>query len=226
MREYFARQIALWGEESQKSLQNRSVAIIGCGGLGSSLALALGASGIGKIYLIDFDEVSAHNIHRQITFRIEDEGKAKAQVNRCVIESRCPYVEVEAFCEDFDSFAKRGIEVDLLLDATDNLPTRAKIDAYAKERKIPWIYASVEEFRGQVCFMDQASFEAFKITDRKPGGIAAPIVMLVASFEANLALRYLVGLPIVKDRLYFLYFDSEGDFRIDKFSMPKADDAV
>ena len=220
MKEYFKRQIQLWGEEAQESLQEKSVAIIGSGGLGSSLALALGASGIGKLYLVDFDEVSVHNIHRQVTFRIEDAGKNKAEVNRCVIESRCPYVEVESFAEDFDTFAKRGIEVDLILDATDNLPTRAKIDAYAKATKTPWIYASVEEFQGQVCFMERASFEAFRITDRTPGGIAAPIVMLVASFEANLALRYLVGLPIQKDTLHYLFFDEAGEFVVQKFAMP------
>ncbi|SMC09983.1 HesA/MoeB/ThiF family protein [Nitratiruptor tergarcus] len=226
MREYFKRQIQLWGEQKQFALQSKSIAIVGCGGLGSSLALALGASGIGKIYLVDFDEVSVHNIHRQITFKVEDDGKPKAEVNRCVIEGRCPYVEVESFVEGFEEFAKRNIKVDLILDATDNLPIRAKIDAYAKKSKTPWIYASVEEFQGQVCFMEKASFQAFKITERIPGGIAAPIVMMVASFEANLALRYLAGLPIKKDRLYFLYFDEEGEFQVNRFAMPKDTDAV
>ncbi len=221
MREYFNRQIKLWGEEKQEALQRKSVAIIGCGGLGSSLALALGSSGIGKIVLVDFDEVSVSNIHRQVTFKVADAGKMKAQINRCVIEERCPYVEVEAYCEDFDTFKKRGIEVDLLLDATDNLPTRAKIDEYAKKMGIPWIYASVEAFNGQVCFMHEASFKAFKVTDRKPAGIAAPIVMLIAAFEANLALRYLVDLPVKKDLLYYLYFDSEGQMHIERFNMPK-----
>ena len=221
MREFFKRQIQLWGEERQRTLQHKSIAIVGCGGLGSSLALALGASGIGKIYLIDFDEVSVHNIHRQITFKVEDEGKSKAQVNKCVIEGRCPYVEVEAFVEGFEEFTKRGITPDLILDATDNLPIRVKIDEYAKSIGKPWIYASVEEFHAQICFMEKASFKAFKVSDRKPGGIAAPIVMFAASFEANLALRYLVGLPIKKDLLYYLSFDSEGDFNVMKLAMPK-----
>ena len=221
MMDYFARQIKLWGEEKQKLLLTKSVAIIGCGGLGSSLALALGATGIGKIYLVDFDHVSVHNIHRQITFKVQDEGKKKSEVNRCVIEDRCPYVEVESFVESFDEFAKRDIQVDLILDATDNLPVRAKIDEYAKSKNTPWIYASVEEFNGQVCFMEKASFKAFKITDRKPGGIAAPIVMQIASLEANLALRYLAELPIKKDLLYYLYFNGEGEFVMQKFAMPK-----
>jgi molybdopterin/thiamine biosynthesis adenylyltransferase len=221
MKEFFKRQIQLWGEEPQKALQRKSVAIIGCGGLGSSLALALGASGIGKIYLVDFDEVSLHNIHRQITFKVEDEGKSKAEVNKCVIEGRCPYVEVEAFVESFEEFVKRGIVPDLILDATDNLPVRVKIDEYAKKIGRPWIYASVEEFHAQVCFMEKAGFKAFKVSDRTPGGIAAPIVMLAAGFEANLALRYLAGLPVKKDFLYYLSFNEEGDFSVMKFAMPK-----
>ncbi|BCD60585.1 MULTISPECIES: ThiF family adenylyltransferase [unclassified Nitratiruptor] len=220
MMDYFARQVKLWGEERQKLLQKKSVAIIGCGGLGSSLALALGATGIGKIYLVDFDHVSVHNIHRQITFKVQDEGKNKAEVNACVIEDRCPYVEVESFVESFDEFAKRDIQVDLILDATDNLPVRAKIDEYAKATHTPWVYASVEEFHGQVCFMDKTSFTTFTITDRKPGGIAAPIVMHVASLEANLALRYLAELPVKKDLLYYLFFDEEGEYHVQHFKMP------
>jgi len=65
--EYFKRQIELWGKEVQASLQERSVAIIGAGGLGSSLALAVGSCGIGRIEIVDFDEVEIHNIHRQIS---------------------------------------------------------------------------------------------------------------------------------------------------------------
>ncbi|NPA03387.1 MAG: HesA/MoeB/ThiF family protein [Epsilonproteobacteria bacterium] len=221
MEQFFLRQIQLWGKEKQASLQNKSIAIIGCGGLGTSLALALGASGIGKIYLVDFDEVSLHNIHRQIAFSLKDEGKKKVEVTKEVIESRSPYVEVKSFDETFEKFKKREISVNLLLDATDNLFARAKIDAYAKEMNIPWIYASVEEFQGQVCFMEKASFEAFEVSNHSPAGVIPPLVMLVAAFEASLALRYLVGLPVQKDKLYYLFFDGEGDFTVRSFLMPK-----
>ncbi|MEJ2489400.1 MAG: ThiF family adenylyltransferase, partial [Sulfurovaceae bacterium] len=70
--EYFKRQIELWGAQKQEALQDKSIAIIGAGGLGSSLALALSGSGIGDIDVVDFDRVSLHNIHRQIAFRLED----------------------------------------------------------------------------------------------------------------------------------------------------------
>ncbi|RLA80402.1 MAG: thiamine biosynthesis protein ThiF, partial [Epsilonproteobacteria bacterium] len=75
--QYFNRQIQLWGEGTQASLQSKKIAIIGCGGLGCSLGVALGASGIGQIDLVDFDEVGVHNIHRQIGFKVGDEGRQK-----------------------------------------------------------------------------------------------------------------------------------------------------
>ncbi len=220
MRDYFHRQIQLWGEETQNSLQKKSIAIIGCGGLGSSLALALGGSGIGKIYLVDFDEISTHNIHRQIAFQVGDEGKYKAQVVKDLVKKRNPFVEVVSFVEGFEEFSKRDVRVDLILDATDNLPVRALIDEYAKEHDTSWIYGSVEAFNGQVCFFEKSSFKAFKVMDKKPEGIAAPIVMYIASLQANLALRFLAGLSVKKDLLYYLYFNDEGEIVTQKFKMP------
>jgi molybdopterin/thiamine biosynthesis adenylyltransferase len=220
MRDYFHRQIELWGEARQQSLQKKSIAIIGCGGLGSSLGIALGSSGIGKIYLIDFDKVEMHNIHRQIAFTKEDIGKYKSEVLAHLLKARCDFVETEPFTGDFETFCKEDISLDLIIDATDNLPVRAKIDRYAKEVSTPWIYGSVEAFHGQVCFFEKSDFGTFGISDKKPEGIAAPIVMHIASLQANLALRYLAGLPIRKDLLYYLYFNDEGELISQKFTMP------
>lgn len=217
---YFNRQVMLWGEDTQANLQNKKIAIIGSGGLGSSLGLALGASGIGHIDLVDFDEVSVHNIHRQIAFKVGDEGKKKCEVAAKLIESRCPYVKVTPFDMKFEEFAKEKRTYDLILDATDNLPSRAQIDKFAKEIGSPWIYGSVESFNGQVCFIEKSSFDAFKVMDRKPAGIAAPIVMHIASLQANLALRYLAGESVKKDLLYYLYFNDEGELITQKFKMP------
>ncbi len=217
---YFNRQVMLWGEDVQASLQNRKIVIVGSGGLGSSLAIALGASGIGHIDLVDFDEVSVHNIHRQIAFRVGDEGRLKAEAAAELVESRCPYVKVTPHTVRFEEFAKVPREYDLILDATDNLPSRAQIDRYAKQIETPWIYGSVEAFNGQVCFIDRSSFDAFKIMDRRPAGIAAPIVMHIASLQANLALRYLAGESVKRDLLYYLYFNDEGELITQKFQMP------
>jgi len=224
MMNYFHRQVQLWGEETQKSLQSKRIAVIGSGGLGTSLAFALGASGIGEIHMIDFDTVSLHNIHRQIAFRMGDEGKFKADVTAQLIEQRCPYVKAYSHVCRFGEFAEKNIEVDLIIDATDNLPSRGEINSYAKSKGLPWVYGSVEAFNGQVCFFEEASFnELFKITQKTPEGIAAPIVMHIASLQANLALRYLAGLSVKKDKLYYLFFNGEGELVTQKFALPKSE---
>jgi len=225
MMQYFHRQVQLWGEDTQKLLQTKKIAIIGSGGLGSSLAFALGASGIGEIHMIDFDEVSLHNIHRQIAFKVGDEGKNKALLNAELIEARCPYVKATAHNCDFKAWSEKNIEVDLIIDATDNLPTRGDINTYAKEINMPWLYGSVEAFHGQVCFIQESSFnDAFKIIKKTPAGIAAPIVMHIASLQANLALRYLAGLSVKKDMLYYLFFNEEGEMITQKFNLPKTEE--
>lgn len=220
--EYFNRQIQLWGESTQKSLQNKKIAIIGSGGLGCTLAMALGTSGIGEIHMVDFDTVSSHNIHRQISFTLQDEGKSKAKAVVALIEAKNPFVKALAFDMDFEAFRGLGHRYNLILDATDNLPVRAEIDKHAKQTHTPWIYASVEEFNGQVCFFEASDFQVFNISDHKPGGITAPIVMYIGSLQANLALRYLAGLSVLKDKLYYLYFNEEGELITQKFGMPKA----
>ncbi|MBN2870194.1 MAG: HesA/MoeB/ThiF family protein [Campylobacterales bacterium] len=224
MMHYFHRQVQLWGEETQRALQSKRIAVIGSGGLGSSLAFALGASGIGEIHMVDFDTVSLHNIHRQIAFKTGDEGKNKAEIACALIESRCPYVKATPHSCRFEEFTEKNIEVDLIIDATDNLPTRGMINTYAKSKGLPWVYGSVEAFNGQVCFFENASFnELFKITQKTPAGIAAPIVMHIASLQANLALRYLAGLSVRKDFLYYLFFNDEGELVTQKFALPKSE---
>jgi len=218
--DYFTRQIQLWGETTQHSLGKKKIAVIGAGGLGSTLAMALGTSGIGRVDIVDFDTVSLHNIHRQIAFTLDDEGKNKAKVVSALMQKKNPFLKSSAFEMDFEAFRHLGNCYDLILDGTDNLPVRGEIDQYAKETETPWIYASVEEFHGQVCFFERSGFSAMNISDHKPAGIAAPIVMHIGSLQANFALRYLVGLPVDKDRLYYLHFDAEGALVTQKFGMP------
>jgi len=221
MQNYFKRQIQLWGEETQKILKHKKIAIVGAGGLGSSLTFALGASGLGEIHIIDFDEVSIHNIHRQIAFKMGDEGKNKAKINAQLIEQRSPFTKAFSYTCNFQEWSQKNIEVDLIIDATDNLPTRSEINTYAKEHNLPWVYGSVEAFHGQVCFFENASFnDAFKITQQTPAGIAAPIVMHIASLQANLALRYLANLNVKKDILYYLFFNDKGELVTQKFKLP------
>jgi len=217
--EYFKRQIALWGEDVQNNLSKKKIAIIGCGGLGSTLGITLGSSGIGEIHLVDFDTVSLHNLHRQIAYTIEDDEKYKCEQLSKLLISRYDRIKTETYTESFAEFSTRDLDLDLIIDATDNFATREQIDNYAKEKHTPWVYGTVEGFNGFVCLFDKAPFKVFKITDRKPGGITPPIVSFIASLQANYALRYLADLPIEKDELNYLYFDSCGALQHKKFNM-------
>jgi molybdopterin-synthase adenylyltransferase len=221
--EYFHRQIQLWGKDVQEILKEKKIAIIGSGGLGCSLAIALGSSGIGQLDLVDFDEISIHNIHRQIGFSQGEDGLLKCEVLAKHVKSRNPFVKVVSHEMDFETFSYSNDYYDLIIDATDNLPVREKIDQFAKDQNIPWLYGSVESFHGQVCFFDKASFgSVFNVSDHKPDGIAVPIVMHIASLQANIALRYLAGLEIKKDFLYYCYFDVMGEYHLQKFGLPTA----
>ncbi len=222
MSDFFKRQIQLWGEENQQKLENKSIAIIGCGGLGCSLALALGASGIKNIHLIDFDKIENHNIHRQIAFKLEDEGSFKAEILAKVLRQRVgEEVNIYSHICYFEDFIKKDLHVDLILDAGDNLFVRREISRYAKSIKKPWIYASVEEYNGQICFFQNCDFEkVFEIKKKNSTGQIPPMIMQVASFSANLALRYLVDLEIQKDRLYYLFYDKNGEFNHKSFNLP------
>ncbi|MBO7369804.1 MAG: ThiF family adenylyltransferase, partial [Campylobacter sp.] len=143
--EYFHRQIQLWGEDRQNSLKDKKILIIGSGGLGSSFAYALGSSCVGEICVVDFDTVSLHNIHRQILFSLEDEGKFKADIFKTSVESRFDGVCVRPFKMKADEFFKTCTEkFDLILDATDNLATRMQIDEFAKKTGVSWIFTSVD----------------------------------------------------------------------------------
>jgi molybdopterin/thiamine biosynthesis adenylyltransferase len=220
MTEYFKRQIELWGVKKQRELAEKRIAIIGSGGLGSSIALALGSVGIGKIHLIDFDRVALHNIHRQIAFKKNDVDRYKSEVVAELLRSRSDFSEVFSYGEGFNEWSSRDIEVDLILDATDNFGVRKEIDSYSKSKSIPWIYGSVEGFYGQVCLFKESSFGTFQTEDKRPAGVSAPIVMQIASFQSNLALKYLLRDEVATDQLYYLSFDSDGLFRAKSFKMP------
>ena len=209
----------LWGEDTQNSLAKKKIAIIGSGGLGCSIALALSGSGVGEIDLVDFDKIELHNIHRQIAFNESDINEYKSEVLAKLLKKRNSNITVNSFIVDFDNYIKELPKIDLIIDATDNLQTRSQIDQFAKKQGIAWIYGSVEEFKGFVALFKEKDFSSFPIIEPTPKGIAAPMVMQIASFEENLALRYLCGLSCKSDLLYYLYFKDDGEFEMKLFKL-------
>ncbi|WP_457563682.1 HesA/MoeB/ThiF family protein [Caminibacter pacificus] len=207
----FRRQIEVIGEKNQEKLSEKSVLIVGCGGLGNIIATTISCIGLRKIYLIDYDTIELHNIHRQFQFSKEDIGKSKSKT-LCEKINRCENTEIIALDGMFDE--NMEIDVDLVFDATDNFEVRKKIDSFAKAKKIPWIYASVEETRGQVGVFRKTSFEIFATKAHEVKGQLPPMVNLIGSIASMSGLKCLIG--ECKEVLY--YVDFSEDLEINKFS--------
>ncbi len=199
----FRRQIELIGEH-QSILKNKKVAIVGAGGLGNVVVSELGCVGLEEIYLFDFDKIELHNIHRQFQFTKKDIGKHKAKIlaNKAY---RCG-TKIYPIVDKFENFDKK---VDLIIDCSDNFEVRKKIDSFAKKEKIPWLYASVEGFVGQVCLFKDKNLDIFNISNHKVEGVLPAMVGIVGSIEAMVATKYLAELEIEFDKLYYIDFQKQ-----------------
>jgi len=209
----FRRQIELIGKENQEKLSKKSVLIVGAGGLGNIIASTISCVGLKKIYIVDFDKIEIHNIHRQFQFSKNDVGKYKAEVLAKRL-SRCQ--ELDYYINKFDDeFVKiiKNKKIDLIFDATDNFDVRMKIDKFAKTLNIPWIYASVDEFRGQVGVFKKTSFEIFATKTLFSKGQIPPMVNLIGSISSMLGLKTLTK----EQEEIFYYVDFEKDLEIKKF---------
>jgi molybdopterin/thiamine biosynthesis adenylyltransferase/rhodanese-related sulfurtransferase len=149
-----ARHIALpnVGLEGQRRLKASSVLIIGAGGLGSPAALYLAAAGVGRIGLVDDDNVDLSNLQRQILHAAEDVGSPKVDSARATLNALDANVDVVTYSTRLQP--ENALEIlegwDLVLDGTDNLPTRYLVDDACSMLGTPWVYGSVFRFEGQV----------------------------------------------------------------------------
>lgn len=150
----FKRQITLSeiGEIGQQKLQNAKVLVVGCGGLGSPVAVYLASSGVGKIHLVDFDTVDSTNLHRQVFYSLEDVGKSKAAVLSAFIKKRAPFTEVS-----FTNYpiTKENVfelieNVAIVVDGTDSLPTKYLLNDACVLKNKPLVYGSLYKFDGYV----------------------------------------------------------------------------
>ena len=137
--------------EGQKKLKSARVLIIGAGGLGSPLALYLAAAGIGTLGIVDFDVVDESNLQRQIIHGTSDVGRKKMESARDRIEDINPNVEVETYEEALSS--ENALEIfadyDVIVDGTDNFPTRYLVNDACVLLNKPNVYGSIFRFEGQ-----------------------------------------------------------------------------
>jgi adenylyltransferase/sulfurtransferase len=150
--ERYSRQILLIGGRGQKALKSASVLIVGLGGLGSPAALYLAAAGVGKLGLIDSEPVELSNLHRQILHGASDLGRPKIESAQEKLRALNPHIELLVYPERLTSenTLKIFTEYDVIIDGSDNFPTRYLVNDACVLLQRPNVQGSVLGFEGQI----------------------------------------------------------------------------
>ena len=138
----FSRLTKVIGKENLDNLKNKSVLILGCGGVGGYVVESLARSGIGTLILVDFDVIEESNINRQIIALDSTIGKLKVDVleNRIKdINKNCKVIKIDKFIEEANIDELFNYEIDYLVDACDYVPTKKAIIKECLKRKIKFI---------------------------------------------------------------------------------------
>jgi len=144
------------GLEGQRKIKAASVLMVGAGGLGSPLGLYLAAAGVGRIGIVDFDVVDASNLQRQILHGTSTIGISKLESAKRRIADLNPGVKVEGYAEALTSANAMAIlrEYDVIVDGTDNFPTRYLVNDACVLLGKPNVYGSIFRFEGQASVFD------------------------------------------------------------------------
>lgn len=227
--ELYKRQTTLSeiGNIGQDKLLKSKVIIVGCGGLGSVVAIYLAASGVGNIHLIDFDNIDISNLHRQIFYKIEDIGKSKVQVLAAHIKAISPIVKVNFNTEPItkENVLKTIKKTDYVLDCTDSLQTKYLLNDACVMQNKTLIYGSLYKFDGYVSSFNvklpnnnySANLrDAFpeigikKIPNCSEIGTLNTIVGIIGLFQANEVLKLATntGKPLINKLLIYNSLES------------------
>ncbi len=209
--QYFQRQMTLSeiGKKGQDLLQKAKVLVIGCGGLGSPVAIYLATSGVGELHLVDFDTVAVSNLHRQVFFSVEDIQQPKVVVLANEIKKRAPFTNVSFTNNAVDKNSIKALvsEFDVIVDCTDSLPVKYLINDACVLVKKPLVYGSLYKFDGYVatfnllnddddytCNLRDAFPEiATNIPNCEEAGTLNPIVGIIALLQANEVVKLITG---------------------------------
>lgn len=203
----YSRQIILpeVGGKKQSKLRDSSVLIIGAGGLGSPAAIYLAAAGIGKLGLVDDDKVDLSNLQRQTLHFTSDIGKMKTTSGKETVREINPEVEVETINEHLDQGNVFDILEgwDIVVDGSDNFPTKFLLNDACVLQGIPLSYGGVLQFTGMVTTILPKEGPCYRcLTPEAPppgmiptcqeAGVLGVVPGIVGSIQANEALKYLL----------------------------------
>lgn len=203
----YARHIVLpqVGGVGQRKLKATSVAIIGAGGIGSSVITVLAGAGVGRLTIIDSDVVELANLHRQPLFTEADARRPKAEIAGEFVRRLNHFVDVSPRQQRIGS--ENAAELlgghDLVIDGSDNFATRLAVSDACVSLGIPLISAAAIQFQGQVglfrrrpcfrCFVGDA-FDSEDCDNCAELGVLGALTANVGSFAALLALNTIVGI--------------------------------
>ncbi len=202
-------QLDAFGVAGQLRLRQARVLVVGVGGLGCPVAQYLAAAGVGHLTLVDGDEVSRSNLHRQVLFTEADIGLGKAAVAAARLRAMNPELELRVVPEALSiDNAESLIEgCDLVLDCTDNFSARYLINDCCINLRRPWLFASVVRFSGQLALFTpgKACFRCLYprapegVEDCNAAGVLSTLPGMVGLLQANEALKFLAGLECPLD---------------------------
>ncbi len=201
------------GIEGQQRLLDASVLIIGAGGLGSPAALYLASAGVGRIVLVDDDDVELTNLQRQILHGTASVGQPKVDSGRAALLALNPGISVVALRERVAGarLAELVGQAGVVLDCTDNFATRHAVNRACRAARVPLVSGAVIRFDGQLSVFDARRAdspcysclfpedEAFQDAACSSMGVFAPLVGVIGAMQAAEALKLLldVGQPLV-----------------------------
>ncbi len=192
--------------EGQRKLKEAKVLLVGMGGLGSPLSMYLAAAGVGRIGIVDFDKVDFTNLQRQVIYSTNDVGKPKLQAAKERIQGINPYVQVDTYETRLTS--ENALQIfenyDIIIDGTDNFPTRYLVNDACVLLGKPNVYGSIFRFEGQVSVFYAKEGPCYRCLYPEPpppglvpscaeGGVLGILPGNVGLLQATEAVKLIIG---------------------------------
>lgn len=224
--ERYSRHIILpdVGGEGQKKLLSSRILLVGLGGLGSPAALYLAAAGVGTLGLVDFDRVELSNLQRQVIHTTDDLGKSKVQSAMASIHALNPDVSVDEYEQrlSVDNVKEIISDYDLIVDGTDNFPTRFLLNDACVIQGKTIVYGAIFRFEGQVSVFasDRGPCYRCLIPEMPPpgsvprcqeAGVLGILPGVIGALQATEAIKLILGVgrPLIGRLLLFDALDME-----------------
>jgi molybdopterin/thiamine biosynthesis adenylyltransferase/rhodanese-related sulfurtransferase len=206
------------GMEGQLKLKRARVLTIGTGGLGAPLGLYLAAAGVGHLGLVDFDVVDSSNLQRQVTFTTADVGKPKSEAAKARLSALNPAIDIVSYETRLTS--ENALELfrdyDIIVDGTDNFPTRFLVNDASVLLGKPNVYGSIFRFEGQATVFGYPGGPCYRCLYPEPpppglvpscaeGGVLGVLPGIVGSIQAMETIKLILGAgePLVGRLLLF-----------------------